>query len=165
MKKQKYFLITLLVLILDQLSKFYIRSTMYPGENLKITPKYLWITFVENTGAAFSVTFGSVELNRILFSIIAAIAVVILGILVVKSISKVEAVSLSLVMGGAAGNLIDRIWLGRVTDFINCDFPDFIMERWPVFNVADSSIVIGVSMLVIYYLFFEKKSTRPAVRD
>jgi signal peptidase II len=165
MRKYKYFLITILVLILDQLSKFYIRSSMVPGESWKITPKFIWITFVENTGAAFSFSLGSVSLNRILFSIVTVIAILVLGFMVVKTRNKVEAVAFSMVMGGASGNLIDRLWLGRVTDFVNCDFPDFIMERWPIFNVADSSIVVGVSLLVIYYVFFEKKASQQAVKD
>jgi len=165
MKKYKYFLITILVLILDQLSKLYIRSSMVPGESWRITPKFLWITFVENTGAAFSISLGSVNLNRILFSAVTVVAIIVLGIMVMRTKNKVEAVAFSLVMGGATGNLIDRLCRGRVTDFINCDFPDFIMERWPIFNVADSSIVIGVSLLVLYYLFIEKKASQQAVRD
>ncbi|MDP8321662.1 MAG: signal peptidase II [Candidatus Stygibacter australis] len=157
MRKRKYFLIPLIVVILDQISKIYIRNNMYPGESWKITPKYLWITFVQNTGAAFSFTLGNIGLNRILFSAITFLAILALSFLVIKTHKKIEAVGFSLIMGGATGNLIDRIWLGKVTDFINCDFPDFIMERWPVFNVADSSIVVGVSLLVLFYLFFDKE--------
>jgi len=157
MKKSKYFLIPVIVIIFDQLSKIYIRSHMHPGESWYITPKFLWITFVQNTGAAFSFSLGSIALNRILFSVITFLAILALGYLVIKTHKKIEAICFSLIMGGAAGNLIDRIWLGKVTDFINCDFPDFIMERWPVFNVADSSIVIGVSLLVLYYLFFDRE--------
>ena len=138
---------------------------MVPGESWRITPKFIWITFVENTGAAFSISLGSVNLNRILFSAVTVVAIIVLGVMVIRTRNKVEAVAFSLVMGGATGNLIDRLCRGRVTDFINCDFPDFIMERWPIFNVADSSIVIGVSLLVLYYLFFEKKASQQAVRD
>ncbi len=62
-----------------------------------------------------------------------------------------------MILGGAFGNLIDRIFFGGVTDFIWWDFPDFIMERWPVFNIADSSIVVAICLLVVYYLFFREE--------
>jgi len=157
MKNRKYFLIPIIVVILDQISKIYIRNNMLPDESWEITPKLIWITFVQNTGAAFSFTLGNIGLNRIIFSAITFLAILVIAFLVIKTVKKTEAVGFSLIMGGAAGNLIDRIWLGKVTDFINCDFPDFIMERWPVFNVADSSIVVGVSLLVLFYLFFDRE--------
>jgi signal peptidase II len=160
MKKNCYYLISFLLIIFDQLSKAYIRGAMLPGETFKVTPKFLWITYVQNPGAAFSFSLGEPQVNRIFFSIVSFLAVILLIYLIKKSGSKLEKTGFSLVLAGAGGNLIDRILLGEVTDFINCDFPDFIMERWPVFNVADSSVVIGVILLAIYYLLLESRVKR-----
>ena len=60
-----------------------------------------------------------------------------------------------MILGGAIGNLTDRIIFGSVTDFIWCDFPDFIMQRWPIFNIADSSIVIAMILLFISTIFLK----------
>ena len=71
-----------------------------------------------------------------------------------------------MVLGGALGNLIDRVLFGPVTDFFSMDFPDFIMERFPVFNIADSSIFIGVVLLIIDMLFIkDKPSPLPETTD
>lgn len=157
MRKQRYFIVSILVIIIDQLSKFYIRSNMELGETIKLSEKFIWITHVANTGAAFSISLGSIEINRIIFSVVTILAIFILVILIMRSQKGIERFGFSLILGGAAGNLIDRIWHGQVTDFVNCDFPNFIMERWPVFNVADSAVVVGVLLLGIYYLFLENR--------
>lgn len=156
MKKTAYFSITLLIVFLDQVSKFIIRNYVDfgPRNFIQVTEKYFWLTHVQNEGAAFSLSLGSDLINRVVFVIISLLASGLLIRLILTSKSKVETLSFSLILGGALGNLIDRIFLGSVTDFIWCDFPDFIMQRWPVFNIADSSIVIAISIMVVYYLFF-----------
>ncbi|MDD2361314.1 MAG: signal peptidase II, partial [Syntrophaceticus schinkii] len=73
----------------------------------------------------------------------------------------IQVIAFGLVMGGAWGNLIDRVLYGGVTDFINVDFPDFIMERFTIFNIADSAIFIAVTLLIIDMLFV--KDAPPAV--
>jgi signal peptidase II len=65
--------------------------------------------------------------------------------------------SLALILGGALGNLFDRVRFGYVTDFFDFDFPDFIMTRWPVFNIADSAVTTGVTLWCVYLVFFAKK--------
>jgi signal peptidase II len=132
-------------------------SLPFYGEPIKITSQFFWLTHVQNTGAAFSLSLGSAVVNRIFFIVFSIIAIVILFFMQKKTESKVEKIAYSMILGGAFGNLIDRIFFGGVTDFIWWDFPDFIMERWPVFNIADSSIVVAICLLVVYYLFFEKK--------
>lgn len=84
-----------------------------------------------------------------------------------KSEHKLQTVSFSLIVAGAIGNLIDRIYLGSVTDFLDFDFPDFLMERWPIFNVADSAICVAIGLYIIYVLFYEKRITKenPIVED
>ena len=71
--------------------------------------------------------------------------------------NKLEIFYFALILGGALGNLIDRIFIGSVTDFIWCDFPDIIMTRWPIFNIADSSIVIAMILMIASTLFHKDK--------
>ncbi len=158
MKKYAYLWITLVIIIIDQLSKLLIRNLLELGEIIKITPKIIWITYVQNTGAAFSLSFGTPGLNKIVFIIVSLLAIFLIFYLLSKTSSKIEKISFALILGGAVGNLIDRIALGKVTDFIWCDFPDVIMTRWPVFNIADSSIVIAIAIMVGYTIFHRDKA-------
>ncbi|MCF7913454.1 MAG: signal peptidase II [Candidatus Cloacimonetes bacterium] len=157
-----YFWVSFLVIVLDQVSKHMIKSSIEPGQIIKLTPKFVWLTYVQNTGAAFSFSFGNADLNRLLFIIISLIAISIIIYLSINSKNKLEMFSFALILGGALGNLIDRILLGSVTDFIWCDFPDLIMQRWPVFNLADSSIVIAI-ILIIGYSLFHKETQKEQV--
>ncbi len=149
--------VSLIVIIIDQVSKYVVRNSIEPGQIIKLTPKLIWLTFVQNTGAAFSFSFGNPLLNRILFIIISIIAIIFIVHLSAKSKNKLEIFSFALILGGAIGNLIDRVIMGSVTDFIWCDFPDVIMIRWPVFNFADSSIVIAIILMVGSTLFYKEK--------
>ena len=158
MQKLKYLFITIFIVLLDQISKYEVRHLIKYGQVIKVTPKFLWITNITNKGAAFSLSFGSSELNRIIFIIVSIITIFIISYLGYKSKSKIETTAFFLILGGAFGNLIDRIFNGGVTDFIWTDFPDIIMERWPIFNVADSSIVIALGLIIIESLFFAKKT-------
>ena len=158
MKKYVYLWITLVIIIIDQLSKLLVRNLLELGEIVKITPKIIWITYVQNIGAAFSLSFGTPGLNKIVFIILSLLAIFLISYLLSKTSSKTEKISFALILGGAVGNLIDRITLGKVTDFIWCDFPDAIMTRWPVFNIADSSIVIAIAIMVVYTIFHRDKA-------
>lgn len=154
-----YSWVSIVVIILDQVSKYVVRNSIEPGQIIKLSPKLIWLTFVQNTGAAFSFSFGNPLLNRILFIIISIIAIIFIVYLSAKSKNRLEIFSFALILGGAVGNLIDRIYLGSVTDFIWCDFPDIIMTRWPVFNLADSSIVIAI-ILMIASILFQKETDK-----
>ena len=158
MKKYAYLWITLVVIIIDQVSKLLVRNLLELGEIVKITPKIIWITYVQNTGAAFSISFGTPGLNKIVFIFVSLLAIFLIFYLLSKTSSKIEKISFALILGGALGNLIDRIALGSVIDFIWCDFPDVIMTRWPVFNIADSSIVIAIAIMVVYTIFHRDKA-------
>ena len=157
MKKLSYLWISVIVILLDQVSKFIIKNYLEVGEVIKVTPKFFWLTHVQNSGAAFSISFGSIFINRAVFIIVSIVAVLLLIYLNIRSKSKTEKFAFALILGGAIGNLIDRIIYGRVTDFLDCDFPDFIMNRWPVFNIADSSIVIAIVILIFFSLFIQHK--------
>ncbi|MCD4795866.1 MAG: signal peptidase II [Candidatus Cloacimonetes bacterium] len=156
MKKFHYFWIPLAVIILDQISKILVRNYIAVGDVIKITRKFIWITCVQNTGAAFSFSFGNAIINKIIFISITIVAIILIIYFIKKSNSRLEIISFALILGGAVGNLIDRIVIGSVTDFIWCDFPDFLMKRWPVFNIADSSIVIAICLMIGYTLFYRK---------
>jgi len=155
-KQLPYFWVSLIIIIFDQVSKYVVRNSIEPGQIIKLTSKMIWITSVQNTGAAFSFSFGNPSLNQILFIIISIIAIIFIIYLSAKSKSKPEIFFFALILGGAIGNLIDRIWMGSVTDFIWCDFPDVIMARWPVFNIADSSIVIAIVLMIVVTIFHKQ---------
>ncbi len=134
-----FFLTALLVMAADQLSKFWVRSNLTIGESLPETGLFQ-LTHVHNTGAVF----GSFQNQSLLLTIIASIAVISLPLLVLLFSrrftflnGKLSALALGLILGGTAGNLIDRLHQGYVTDFIDIGI-------WPTFNIADSSLVIGV---------------------
>ncbi len=148
-------------MLLDQASKFIIRNYVDFGSSnfIRVTDKFFWLTHVQNKGAAFSLSLGSDLVNRIVFIAISVIATILLVRLILTSSSKLETLAFSLILGGALGNLIDRIFLGSVTDFIWWDFPDIIMHRWPVFNIADSAIVIAITIMVIAILFFNSNKS------
>ena len=157
MKKAWFLLLSLGVIAADQLTKLAVRSAFVPFESRPILGDLLRLTYVQNTGAGFSFTLGSPDFNRLAFSVVNLVVAVVLVWMVVHAKQTLPAICYSLIIGGAIGNLADRLILGGVTDFVDADFPDFIMHRWPVFNVADSAIVVGITLFVVYTLFFERK--------
>lgn len=146
--------IMLIVLILDQLTKVLVRSRMELYSSIDLIGKTLRLSHVENDGAAFSLSLPNPSYNRIFFIIVTLIALGFVLYLLYKAVHRIQVFAFGLVLGGAIGNLIDRIRYGRVTDFIDADFPDFIMQRWPVFNIADSAIVIAMVLIIIDVIFF-----------
>jgi len=157
---KKYLLLFLLFLSLDQFSMIIIRKIF--SNNIKnsynIIGNFFRITLTQNPGAVFGISLGSGILNQILFILISIIAICILIYLFQKNSHKFAYFGFTLIFSGAVGNLIDRIAFGTVTDFLDFDFPDFIIERWYIFNIADSCIVIGVIVIIIYYTFIEKSA-------
>ncbi len=153
------YLIMMIVLVLDQLSKQIIRMNLDIFHSIPVLKGVFGDTFlithVQNTGAAFSIGFSSDLVNRIFFISTTVLALIFIVYLLYHSVHRIQIVAFGLVMGGAVGNLIDRILWGGVTDFINVDFPDFIMERFPIFNIADSAIFIAVCLLIIDMLFIK----------
>jgi len=130
------------LLIIDQLTKLWVRTSLMPGQSIPGDglPR---LTYVQNAGSAFGL------LTNQVFLIVVSVAVVAVALFLYYRYrffgSWLARVGLGLVLGGALGNLIDRIRFGWVTDFI-----DFVY--WPVFNVADSAIVVGVIILVYILL-------------
>lgn len=145
-------------LILDQLTKALVVSRMQLHESVAIIENFLAITYIKNPGAAFGIFAGAGESFRFYFFVSASVAaLVFLSVFFLKT-PKGDFMSLtgiSLVMGGALGNLTDRLRLGEVVDFV-----DFFIGpyHWPAFNVADSAITVGMGLL-IFQLFFHPKRT------
>ncbi|KAF1085584.1 Lipoprotein signal peptidase [Sporotomaculum syntrophicum] len=143
--------IVAVTLLLDQCSKYLIISRLLPGESIPVLPPVFYFTYILNPGAAFGILAHRTSLFIFLT------LVVITAVFVWQRYLPREKILLrlasGLVVGGALGNLIDRVRLGRVIDFL-----DF--QVWPVFNLADSSIVIGALLLVIGLWRSEKLEQR-----
>jgi len=135
------------VVLLDQIAKQIAEHTLIPHEAVELTPFFDWyLTY--NTGAAFSFLASAGGWQRWLFT---AIAIVISGVILqwlrnLASEEKLTAISLSLILGGAIGNLIDRIYLGHVVDYIQVWLGSY---PWPAFNIADAAISVGAFMLIL----------------
>lgn len=153
-RRLKWLWLSLLVIVLDQLTKLWASSGLNYGEPVAILPSFN-LTLMFNTGAAFSFLNDAGGWQRWLFAII-AIAVSTVLMLWLRRLGSAQrwlAVALALVLGGALGNLIDRLYLGYVIDFVDVYYDRW---HWPAFNVADSAIFIGVVMLIIDSLRGEK---------
>ena len=145
-------LIAIAVLLLDRITKWAIAQTIPLEDAISIIPGFFRLTHLENTGAAFSLFADSPSPFRttllIAFSV-AALAVVSVLLWKDRSVFHSGTLALSLILGGALGNLWDRVSDGKVTDFL-----DFYIgvHHWPPFNVADSAIVIGALLLFLRML-------------
>lgn len=149
----KWVWLSLLIVILDQITKYYISHQFALFETLPIIPG-LKITYVHNTGAAFSFLSDAGGWQRWLFITLSSIISVVLLYWLKKhpATDLWLAIALALVLGGAVGNLADRILFGYVIDFIVVYYESWY---WPAFNVADSAISIGVVMLIIDSFWFD----------
>ena len=171
-----YMLITAFVLILiDQVTKLTAMgipiigihtSGVKPGEYISVIGDFLQFTYVENAGMAFGITFGIWKIFLSLFSIIASVGLVWL-LFKIENYSKWVRLAFTVILAGATGNLIDRVFYGvifgtgslfygNVVDFIIIDIPDINIfnlhyTHWPVFNIADACVTIGVFLLLINY--------------
>ena len=131
-----------LVLIIDQVIKVIVSNHLTESKELQVIKNIISICYTHNTGAAFSI----LQNQKYLLILLALIALVIIDryITNLKEASKLEQVSYSLIIGGIIGNLLDRIFYSSVIDYILLKFIDF-----PIFNLADSCIVIGVIILIV----------------
>ncbi len=141
---QKIIKITSSLLLIDILIKLLVKNNMLVNESIKIINNFFYITYVKNTGAAWSILSGK-QTFLIIFSII-VIALIIFYLVKKKSYLNLEVIGYSLLLSGALGNLIDRILYGYVIDY----FSFYIFSySFPIFNFADSCIVIGIVLLFI----------------
>ena len=138
-------MLTLIFLIIDIISKIIIDKYLLVNKSIKIINDFLCITYVKNTGAAWSI-FSSESVLVIIIS-----SLIILGIILYlyknRPKAKMEKIAYSLIMGGALGNFVNRLVSGYVIDFIDVKIFKY---DYPIFNLADCFIVVGVTMLVVY---------------
>ncbi|MGV3488609.1 MAG: signal peptidase II [Tuberibacillus sp.] len=147
-----YYAIAILALILDQLTKWIISSQMEVGESIEIIPDFLYITSTRNTGAAWSILEG-----QMWFFYLVTIVVLAIVVYYMQKFGRHKpllGIALGLVIGGTLGNFVDRLFRGSVVDFIHVFLGDY---SYPVFNLADSSLVIGAILIIVFTLFDQKK--------
>ena len=179
--------LTLAVIIADQISKFYIKGIsipalnikfdgMYFGESIPVINDFFKITFTENPGMAFGFDPGSdFKLFISVFSLIASIGLLVY-LYTVRNKSLSLKIAIALILGGAVGNVIDRmfygliydyapLFYGKVVDFFDFDFFNFSIfgrsyDRWPIFNIADAAVSIGVLILLFFYKHHEAEDKK-----
>ena len=143
----KWIWLAVVVVILDQLTKYIASASLEMLQPVAVIPMFNW-TLMHNPGAAFSFLANEGGWQRWFFAVI-AVAVSIVIVFWIKRLQqheKWQAVALALILGGAIGNVIDRIFLGYVVDFIDVYYEHM---HWPAFNIADSAITIGVVLIII----------------
>lgn len=141
------------IVLLDQLTKVYIREHLGLYDSIIVFDSFFHITHLQNPGAAFGLLADAHSSLRIpFFLIVGAFAIAALTYFVrrVDEERLLLLASLGAILGGAIGNLVDRVWFGAVTDFLDFHVNGY---HWPAFNVADSGITVGMVILILYSLF------------
>lgn len=139
--------LALAVFVLDQVLKSVVEASMRLGESIPVIPGFLSITHIRNDGGAFGILGGS----QLLLLIGSAVAVgVVLWMLLAEQRSKLATLACGMILGGAAGNLLDRLTTGEVTDYVHFSF-------WYVFNAADAAITVGVAALLLSAVSMQDK--------
>jgi signal peptidase II len=145
-----------LVVGLDQLTKYLVNVKLAPYGSITLIENFLYLSHVSNPGGAFGVLSWANPTFFVIVSLV-AIGVIIIFFASLGSGQRLPAAALALVLGGAVGNLLDRVRVGQVTDFIDVHWHEL---KWPAFNVADSAITIGVILLLIELLGSESEKRR-----
>ena len=150
------------VLVADQVTKFMALSTLAIGVPVPVIGDWLRWTLTYNPGGAFGVRLGT-SLYYLLSSFL-IFAILIFYIWHHRNIAHI-AIPLTIVAGGAAGNIIDRLRFGEVVDFIDCEFPDislgsYQMDRWPIFNIADMAVSCGIIAAILLMMIHSYRERR-----
>jgi signal peptidase II len=140
-----WLVVSAFIVVADQLTKAAMLATFHPGEQLAITP-FASLVLAFNTGAAFSFLAGAAGWQRWLFAAIAIAAAGLITWLLRRGGDRVYLAGLALILGGAIGNLIDRLAIGTVVDFVLLHYGGW---AFPAFNVADSAITVGAALLIL----------------
>lgn len=147
------------IIAIDQVTKLLIVQSMRLNESIPIIPNLFSLTYIRNPGAAFGLLAGSSNAFRmVFFGVTSLFALALLGTILFRLPKKDWMAQLSIagILGGAIGNLIDRLRYGEVIDFLDVYIDSY---HWPAFNVADSAISVGVVFLIIHFAF--EKRDRP----
>ena len=147
-----FFAIAILVVTVDQLSKWWIQTHFLLGQSVPETGPFR-IIYAQNTGAAFSIFDGRTDVLAVV-SMVGVILILIFNFLLNRHFPSLDThlnkIALGLILGGTIGNLIDRVWLHYVRDFIAAG-------PWPLFNFADSCLVVGIIIFAVSILFFTRE--------
>jgi len=144
-KLAPWYALALLLVVLDQLSKYWVSANFDYGSARAVTG-FFNLVLTHNKGAAFSFLASAAGWQRGFFIVIALIAIVVISVLLARRVGdKLFCLALALILGGAIGNVLDRIVLGHVVDFLDFHFAGW---HWPAFNLADSAITVGAVLLV-----------------
>lgn len=151
----KYFIISTVVIALDQITKILTKKNMFLGQSEEVLGDFLRYTYIQNPGMAFGIQIG----NKTLFTIFSILASIVVFVYLIRTRGDQVFVklALALILGGAIGNLIDRVLYGAVVDFIDVGIGQM---RWPVFNIADSAVSVGMVILVGIILFEPKEQAK-----
>lgn len=157
MKKKSYRLLpigvlTAVIIGIDQLTKQLVKRNMELGESIEVMGEYLKITSHRNEGAAWGIFQGQMTF----FYIITAVVLAMMIYIYIKEAKgkPLLQIGIGFLVAGAIGNLIDRVIYQKVIDFVDVLIVNY---SFPIFNVADASLTVGVGLLIIYFLFFDKK--------
>lgn len=148
-------LVCIISIIVDQIIKFIIKTNMNIADTINIIPNFFRITFLKNEGAAFSILSG----NRLLFIFITVLVLILFYFFLLKNkkIIKTKQLLYGLLLGGIIGNFIDRILYGYVIDYLDFNIGSY---NYPVFNIADSLIVISIIWLIVLSVKEDKNESR-----
>jgi signal peptidase II len=154
-----FFLIALVVALADQFSKVAVREALTLGAQAPLLDGWVHFNHVLNRGAAWGIFHG----QRFFLIIVTFLVLAVVGLLAREFAGRgaVAMSGLGLILGGAIGNLVDRLRVGAVTDFIDLDTPVIWIQWFPVFNLADAALTVGVILLLIDFLWFGKREAHP----
>ena len=159
--RKKYLILVVVfcvVFFFDQITKAYVHRTLHKFQSVEIVKNFFHITHVRNTGAAFGLLAGPAHpLRTALFVVISGVAIGAIFLIYrrIEDDDTLHALAFSLLLGGAAGNLVDRIWMGHVIDFL--DF-HWYGHHWPAFNFADSAICGGIGLILLNMVMGARRS-------
>lgn len=154
--------IVVIGLIADVISKEIITAYIPLNHSVDVWGEFFKLTYIYNSGVAFGML-QNIPSLLLIINLLVMVGIVYFFKKVIFSEhaeSKTLVWAVGMILSGALGNNLDRIRFGSVRDFLDFDFPDFIMDRWPVFNVADSLICVGIAFILFYSFFIEPKLTK-----
>jgi signal peptidase II len=155
----RWFCLSAVVIVLDYVTKVAVLQSFAPGESRAVAP-FFNLVLVFNKGAAFSFLATAQGWQTLFFAAIAIVASVVISFLIVRNRSKtLFCTGLALILGGALGNLYDRVVYGHVVDFLDFHAAGW---HWPAFNVADSAITVGAGILIVESFFQKHSNETPA---
>ena len=137
------YILTLATIVCDQITKVWIDNRFSLNESSQLIGEFLKLTYIRNPNAVFGIPLGG-KISFILFLVI--IPFIFIYLLRLKDGHNIERIGLALILGGAIGNFIDRIRFGEVVDFIDIGIKK---TRWPIFNLADAAVTVGVALIII----------------